>query len=211
MFFKSAGKLGIGLMTGGLAAYSVAAYEHVAGRSLSGFVWVTLGIALFMVGAFLAWNEQFSKAMLAGNPELCIEYERTGRVEPPPLIIRSLGGGNAYRVKIRDLSNGTAAVIFSEVSHIESRQSAEAIARFDNFALPSHFFASNLQAFLMTMKLSAGDIRPIEQELPPQNVRVSVDYFNVSDMRFTAEYEIRATQGWEEVHAFLVRRYFNPR
>ena len=198
-------------MTGGAVAYFVSAYEHIAGHTLSAFVWGTLGIALFIVGAFLAWNEQFSKAILAGNPEVCIEYERTGRgVVPPPLIIKSLGGGNAYRVKIRNLSNGTAAATFSEVSHLESRQRAEAIANFDNFELPSPFYASNLQAFLTTMNLSTGDILPIEQKLPPQNIRVSVDYFNVSDMRFTAEYEIRATQGWEEVHAFLVRRYFNP-
>jgi hypothetical protein len=66
-FFISAGKWGIGLMTGGLAAYLVAAYEHIAGHSLTAFVWVTLGIALFMVGAFLAWNEQFNKVTAGGT------------------------------------------------------------------------------------------------------------------------------------------------
>ena len=38
-FFISAGKWGIGLMTGGAAAYLVAAYEHIAGHSLTAFVW----------------------------------------------------------------------------------------------------------------------------------------------------------------------------
>jgi hypothetical protein len=66
-FFISAGKWGIGLMTGGVAAYLVAAYEHIAGHSLPAFLWVTLGIALFMVGAFLAWNEQFNKVAASGS------------------------------------------------------------------------------------------------------------------------------------------------
>lgn len=31
---------------------------------------------------------------------------------------------------------------------------------------------------------------------------------SVSDMRFTAEFEIRSTRGWDEARTFLVRRYF---
>src|SRR5207302_1695456 len=120
-------------MTGGVAAYAVAAYEHIAGHSLSAFVWVTLGAALFMVGAFLAWNEQFTKAMLAGNPEVLIEYEKSAKHITPPLFVKNLGGGNAYRVKIRDI---------------------------------------------------------------------------ITDMRFTAEFEI--TCSLEESHTVFVRRYFNP-
>jgi len=46
-------------MTGGVAAFSLAAYEHVGGHSLS---WSGLCVVLFMAGAFLAWNEQLNKA-----------------------------------------------------------------------------------------------------------------------------------------------------
>ena len=50
----------------------------------------------------------------------------------------------------------------------------------------------------------------IEQELAPQIIRVVVDYSNVSDLRFTAEFEIRSTYAWEEAHVFFMQRYFNP-
>ena len=83
----------------GLAAYLVAAYEHLAGHSLTAFVWVTLGLALFMVGTFLAWNEQFNKAMLAGNPEILIEYEKSAKHITAALMVKNLGGGNAVSVR----------------------------------------------------------------------------------------------------------------
>jgi len=87
-------------MTGGIAAYLLAAYEHITGHSLSAVLWVILGIILFMVGTFLAWDEQFSKAMLAGNPEILIEYDKKAmQVAAPALIVRNLGGGNAYRLE----------------------------------------------------------------------------------------------------------------
>ncbi len=211
LFFRAAGRWGIGLMTGGVAAYSVAAYEHVAGHSLSAFVWVTLGAILFMAGAFFAWNEQFTKAILAGNPEILIEYDkRAMQVAAPALIIKSLGGGNAYRLKIRDIKCGDAVAIFDEIQHLENRQVCEAIATFKNFELLTPFFKDNFAAFLRTAENNAGVMEAIEQELAPQIIRVVVDYSNVSDMRFTAEFEIRSTYAWEEAHVFFMQRYFNP-
>ena len=198
-------------MTGGAVAYLVAAFEHIFGHSLSAFVWVTLGIALFMVGAFLAWNEQFNKAMLAGNPELCIEYDkRSGQIAPSPLVIKSLGGGNAYHVKVRDISNGSAVAVFGEIAQLESRQRVEPVARFDNFKVPTLSFSRNFEAFLKTVDLSGNAVEVIEQQLAPKNIRLIVDYFNVSDMRFSAEFEIRSTYAWDEVYTCLIRRYFNP-
>jgi hypothetical protein len=212
LFFKSAGTWGIGLMTGGVAAYSLSIFEHIAGHSLSAFVWVTIGIALFMVGAFLAWNEQFNKAMLAGNPELCIEYAKAkGQIAPPPLVVKSLGGGNAYRVKLRDISNRSAVLVFQEVSQLESRQSFEATATFSDFTVPTPFFNRNLEAFLKTVGVSGTDImETIEAQLTPKNIRVVLDYYNVSEMRFTAEFELRSAYAWDEVYTVFIRRYFNP-
>jgi hypothetical protein len=60
-FFSAAGKWGISLMTGGLISWMCAAYEHVAGRSIPSFWWAVLGFVLFMLGAFLAWNDEHSK------------------------------------------------------------------------------------------------------------------------------------------------------
>lgn len=135
-------------MTGGVAAYLVAAYEHIAGHSLTAFVWVTLGIALFMVGAFLAWNEQFNKAILAGNPEIVIEYEKSAKHITAPLFVKNLGGGNAYRVKIRDITNDAGAVVrFSEVSNLESKQMYEAKGSFENFKEFAPFFSHNYQQY----------------------------------------------------------------
>jgi len=37
---------------------------------------------------------------------------------------------------------------------------------------------------------------------------VIVDYFNISDLCFTAEFEIRCSL--EEAHTVFLRRYFNP-
>jgi hypothetical protein len=212
LFFVSAGKWGIGLMTGGLVAYSVAAYEHITSHSVTATVWVgLLGTLLFMIGAFLAWNEQFNKAILAGTPEILIEYEKPPRqIAAPGLFIKSLGGGNAYRLKIRDITNGSALAVFNEVSHLEQKQTCEATATFTNFRVPTPFFRDNFAAFLRTAENSARAMESIEHALSPQIIKVIVDYFSVSDMRFTAEFEIRATYAWEEAHTFLVRRYFNP-
>jgi hypothetical protein len=199
-------------MTGGLAAYSFAAYEHVTGHSLSAFVWVTLGAALFMVGAFFAWDEQFKKAMLAGNPELLIDYDkRPMQVAAPVLVIKNLGGGNAYRVKIRDMKNGNAVAVFNEVTYLEDRQTCQPTATFNNFTLPTPFFADNFVIFLRAAEDNPGIMESFEHELSPQTIKIIVDYFNVSDMRFTAEFEIRSTYAWEEAHAFLMRREFNSK
>lgn len=208
-FFVSAGKWGIGLMTGGLVAYLVAAYEHVVGHSLTAFVWVTLGIALFMVGAFLAWNEQFNKAILAGNPEILIDYEKSEKHITAPLFVKNLGGGNAYRLKIRDIRNDAgAAVSFSEVSHLESKQMYEAKGSFENFKEFPPFFSHNFDAFLMDAKQGQDVLESISKTMAPKTIKVVVDYFNASDMRFTAEFEIK--RSLEEAHTLFVRRYFNP-
>jgi len=208
LFFLSAGKWGIGLMTGGVAAYAVAAYEHIAGHSLSAFVWVTLGAALFMVGAFLAWNEQFTKAMLAGNPEVLIEYEKSAKHITPPLFVKNLGGGNAYRVKIRDIMNDAGAVaVFNEISHVEERQTPQATAKFEKFN-EGPFFTWTFEAFLMDARQGANVPETISNTIAPKTFRVIVDYFNITDMRFTAEFEI--TCSLEESHTVFVRRYFNP-
>lgn len=65
-----------------------------------------------------------------------------------------------------------------------------------------------------SLSQNAGDgvgvMETLEYELAPRTVKIIVDYCNVSDMRFTAEFEIRATYAWEEAHTFLVERYFNP-
>ncbi len=211
LFFRAAGRWGIGLMTGGLVAYLLAAYEHLSGHSLSAFVWVTLGAALFIAGAFFAWNEQFSKAMLAGNPEILVEYDkRAMQVAAPALVIRSLGGGNAYRLKIQDIKSGDAVAAFDEIVHLEERQLCQATATFSNFELPTPFFADNFAVFLRVAEDDSDAMEAIEQELAPRIIKVVVDYFNVSDMRFTAEFEIRSTYAWEEAHVHLVKRYFNP-
>ena len=60
-FFMAAGKWGIGLMTGGLFSWSMAAYEHFSGKSIPGFWWAMLGFVLFIIGAFLAWNDEHQK------------------------------------------------------------------------------------------------------------------------------------------------------
>jgi hypothetical protein len=212
MFFRAAGRWGIGLMTGGLGAYLLALYEHVSGRSLSAFVWVSIGAALFIAGAFFAWNEQFSKAMLAGNPEILVEYDKRAMdVAAPALVVRSLGGGNAYRVKIQDLHSGNAIATFDEFVHLEERQSCQANAKFSNFELPTPFFADNFAVFLRMADDDSNVMEAIEQELAPRIINVVVDYFNVSDMRFTAEFEIRSTYAWEEAHVHLLKRYFNPK
>lgn len=61
LFLASAGKWGISLMTGGLFSWGFAAYEHFSGKSIPGFWWGALGLALFMVGAYLAWNDEHNK------------------------------------------------------------------------------------------------------------------------------------------------------
>lgn len=211
-FFVSAGLWGIGLMTGGLAAYVFAAYEHITGHSLSAFVWITLAVALFMVGAFLAWDEEFKKARLAGNPELLIEYEkRPMQVAAPVLVIKNLGGGNAYRVKIRDMKSGNAVAVFNEVMYLEDKQTCQPTANFTNFTLPTPFFPDNFVNFLRAAEGNPGVMESLEHELSPQRIKIIVDYYNISDMRFTAEFEIRSTYAWEEARAFLVRREFNPK
>lgn len=197
-------------MTGGVAAYLVAAYEHIAGHSLTAFVWVTLGIALFMVGAFLAWNEQFNKAILAGNPEIFVEYEKSAKHIPAPLFVKNLGSGNAYRVKIRDITNDAGAVVrFSEVSNLESKQMYEAKGSFENFKEFAPFFSHNFDAFLMDAKQGSDVLETINNTMAPKTVNVIVDYFNASDMRFTAEFEIK--RSLEEAHTSFLRRYFNPK
>jgi hypothetical protein len=60
-FFAAAGRWGISLMTGGLFSWTFAAYEHFSGKSIPGFWWAVLGFALFMIGAFLAWNDEHNK------------------------------------------------------------------------------------------------------------------------------------------------------
>jgi hypothetical protein len=142
-----------------------------------------------MVGAFLAWNEQFNKAVLAGTPEISIEYEmRPTQIAAPSLLIKSLGGGNAYRLRIRNMTNSSAIASFDEVSHLEEKQTCEATATFNEFLVPTPFFPENFAAFLRTMvdwKRNLGTMEAIEQHLAPQTIKVFVDYFNVSDMRFT--------------------------
>jgi hypothetical protein len=197
-------------MTGGLAAYLVAAYEHLAGHSLTAFVWVTLGLALFLVGAFLAWNEQFNKAMLAGNPEILIEYEKSAKHITAALMVKNLGGGNAYRLKIRDITNDAGAVVrFSEVSNLESKQMYEAKGNFENFKEFAPFFSHNFDAFLMDAKQGSDVLETINNTMAPKTINIIVDYFNASDMRFTAEFEIRRTL--EDGHTSFLRRYFNPK
>jgi len=196
-------------MTGGVAAYLVAAYEHIAGHSLTAFVWVTLGIALFLVGAFLAWNEQFNKAILAGNPEIVVEYEKSAKHITAPLIVKSLGGGNAYHLKIRDIMNDAGAVVtFGEVAHLESKQMYEAKGSFQNFQEFAPFFSHNFDTFLMDAKKSNDVMETINNAMVPKTIRVTVDYFNASDLRFTAEFEI--IRSLEEAHTSFVRRYLNP-
>lgn len=197
-------------MTGGLAAYLVAAYEHLAGHSLTAFVWVTLGLALFLVGAFLAWNEQFNKAMLAGNPEILIEYEKSAKHITAALMVKNLGGGNAYRLKIRDITNDAGAVVrFSEVSNLESKQMYEPKGNFENFKEFAPFFSHNFDAFLMDAKQGSDVLETINNTMAPKTINVIVDYFNASDMRFTAEFEIR--RSLEDGHTSFLRRYFNPK
>ena len=164
-------------MTGGVAAYLVAAYEHIAGHSLTAFVWVTLGIALFMVGAFLAWNEQFSRAILAGNPEIVIEYEKSAKHITAPLFVKNLGGGNAYRLKIRDIvNNAGAVVVFSEVSNLESKQMYEAKGIFQNFKEFAPFFSHNFDAFLMDAKEGQDVPESISNVMAPKTLKIIVDY-----------------------------------
>jgi len=49
----------------------------------------------------------------------------------------------------------------------------------------------------------------ISNAMAPKTLKVIVDYFNASDMRFTAEFEIR--RSLEEGHTSFLRRYFNPK
>jgi hypothetical protein len=58
LFLRAAGKWGISLMTGGVFSWTFAGYEHFAGKSIPGLLWGVLGLLLFTIGAFLAWNDE---------------------------------------------------------------------------------------------------------------------------------------------------------
>ena len=200
-------------MTGGVCAYLVAAYEHIAGHSVSETVWIgLLGTILFMVGSFLAWNEQFDKAMLAGNPEVYFEYEKRRNQVSPYMLIRNIGGENAYRIKIRDVTNGNSNASFDEVSCLAEDESCPVAFNIKKAEGISPFYARSFEKFLRDKPLeNSGSIaEDILSSLTPQNVLLVVDYFNVSDMRFTVEFEIQYSYGWDEAKTRFIRRYFNP-
>lgn len=48
----------------------------------------------------------------------------------------------------------------------------------------------------------------ISNVMVSKTLKVIVDYFNASDMRFTSEFEIR--RSLEEGHTSFLRRNFNP-
>jgi hypothetical protein len=79
LFVAAAGKWGIALMTGGIASYLVALFEHTKGQSLPALVWAFVGIALFMVGAYLAWNDEHQKYQTEkakhDNPNFILDVE----------------------------------------------------------------------------------------------------------------------------------------
>ena len=198
-------------MTGGLAAFFVATYEHIAGHSLTAFVWVTLGLALFMVGAFLAWNEQFNKAILAGNPEILIEYEKSAKHITAALMVKNLGGGNAYRLKIRDITNNAGAVVgFSEVSNLESKQVYEAKGSFENFKEFAPFFSHNFNAFLMDAK--EGQDVPREHQQCDGSQDTQGNRRLLQRIRHAVHSRVRYyRRSLEEGHTSFLRRYFNPK
>lgn len=100
--------------------------------------------------------------------------------------------------------------MFDEVTYLENKQTCQTTATFMNFTLPTPFFPDNFAVFLRTPEDGVGVMETLEYELAPRTVKIIADYCNVSDMRVTAEFEIRATYAWEEAHTFLVERYFNP-
>jgi hypothetical protein len=70
----------------------------------------------------------------------------------------------------------------------------------------------NIEEFMKIRKSddSKSLMQHFEEALTPQPVTLVVDYFNVSDMRFTAEFEVLYTYAFDEGHTRFIRRYFNP-
>jgi hypothetical protein len=105
----------------------------------------------------------------------------------------------AYRLKIRDITNNSGAVVrFSEVANLESKQVYEAKGSFENFTEFAPFFSHNFDAFLMAAKEGRDVPESVNNAMAPKTLKVIVDYFNASDMWFTAELEIR--RSLEEGH-----------
>ena len=85
----------------------------------------------------------------------------------------------------------------------------EAKGSFENFKEFAPFFSHNFDAFLMDAKQGSDVLETINNTMAPKTLNVIVDYFNASDMRFTAEFEIK--RSLEEAHTSFLRRYFNPK
>jgi len=50
-------------MTGGLLSFAVGLIEHFSGQSFRAVTYTIVGCAAFMVGAYLAWNEEHKKVL----------------------------------------------------------------------------------------------------------------------------------------------------
>jgi hypothetical protein len=78
-FLTAAGKLGVGLMTGGLFSFTLALIEHVKGNSFSSLNWIMIGFVAFTAGAFFAWLNERKKVedqnRQRGRPAITAELQ----------------------------------------------------------------------------------------------------------------------------------------
>ncbi len=212
-FLVSAGKWSITLMTGGIVAWSISSYEHIAGRSLTALSWLGIGVTLFVVGAFLSWNEQFKRSLCAGCPEVVIEYERNDKQAPPPIYVKNLGGGNAYKIQIRPMHHYFSCGSFSEISHLSDKQEVAATWKLDHMDRKHTWCGNRLEPTLENfIKSGEAPLSNQERWMASLQVAVVVDYLNAAGLKFTAQFEIRQDNSEsDETHTYFIARYFNPK
>jgi hypothetical protein len=115
-FFKAAGRWGIGLMTGGIFAYSFALFEHLWGHSIPAGLWVTAGTVLFCIGSGLAWRAEEKAKTVAEKrhqdqtPRLSLSVLEPTNWHSQPMeeilffqIKHANGGRNATHVQLASL------------------------------------------------------------------------------------------------------------
>lgn len=198
-------------MTGGLIAWSISAYEHIASQSLTALAWLGVGVALFILGAFLSWNEQYKRALNTECPEIFVSYERKDKEPPSTIYVKNLGGGTAYRVLIRPIRHYFSEGSFTEIPYVSENETVKAewslrhVDRECNWC--SHQLAPTFENFI-----NAGEAPMTWEEYwgSSRTTPLIVDYLNASGSKFTAEFEISQDDSTsDETHTNLLRRYFN--
>jgi len=126
-------------MTGGLLSFSIGTYEHLRRQSLPPMIYAAVGMAAFMIGAFIAWKNEHEKREAAEEectkldaqltdkgPELTIL--RWQKVDSPNHPNDQLNhgfyiansGGIAYEVKIESFGVTTSHGFHQRISSIKA-------------------------------------------------------------------------------------------